>query len=274
MKGKMGEQYSDFSKKWYQMRNSSSHQQFYYLWNKLIVEFPDAVLYLNRALFNEKEHWAICYIFKVFNAGMQSTQRVEGQNAIIKNLEIAQAIWYISCLIDDFEDLELQSNSTELSNLTQSSNLSDLTERSLTERFNSTELSDSIEQSNSTEVFVMFIEDTINASAILLINRLLKKAIQTGLDAGANAIKELQDFINSFINKIRKPVVHSKRGAPKKKQFKGSDELVSKKKSSAKEHSNAQKTKKQTQCQQCQNTGHNKAGCEVWHKRQDILYSY
>ncbi|CAG8816359.1 28143_t:CDS:2, partial [Gigaspora margarita] len=117
------------------------------------------------------------------------------------------------------------------------------------------------------------------------------------MDAGANAIKELQDFINGFINKyapkkrrkshskkckiqrekeeettlscsfsdkenfieIENPVVYSKRGAPKKKRFKGSHELVSKKKSSAKEHSNAQKTRKQTQCQQYQNTGHNKA---------------
>ncbi|KAF0356336.1 hypothetical protein F8M41_014774 [Gigaspora margarita] len=133
------------------------------------------------------------------------------------------------------------------------------------------------------------------------VNGLLKKAIQTGLDAGANAIKGLQDFMNGFINKyapkkrrkshskkhkiqqeeeeettsscsssdkenfieIENLVVHSKRGAPKKKQFKGSHKLVSKKKSSAKEHSNAQKTRKQTQCQQCQNTGYNKAGCEA-----------
>ncbi|CAG8812841.1 10041_t:CDS:1, partial [Gigaspora rosea] len=30
--------------------------------------------------------WVLCYISKVFTAGMQSTQRVEGQNTIIKNL--------------------------------------------------------------------------------------------------------------------------------------------------------------------------------------------
>ncbi|CAG8856024.1 30465_t:CDS:1, partial [Gigaspora margarita] len=40
---------------------------------------------LNRALYNEKKYWALCYVSKVFTAGMQSTQRVEGQNAIIKN---------------------------------------------------------------------------------------------------------------------------------------------------------------------------------------------
>ncbi|CAG8457831.1 42768_t:CDS:2 [Gigaspora margarita] len=93
-----------------------------------------------------------------------------------------------------------------------------------------------------------------------------KKTIQTGLDAGTNTIKELENFINSFINnnkknfiEIENPVVHSRRDTSKKKQFKESHELVSKKKSSAKENLNAQKTRKQTQYQQYQNTGHNKA---------------
>ncbi|CAG8791143.1 25378_t:CDS:1, partial [Gigaspora margarita] len=53
--------------------------------NKLIIEFPDTVSYLNHALFNEKEHWAICYTSKVFNARMQFIQRVKDQNTIIKN---------------------------------------------------------------------------------------------------------------------------------------------------------------------------------------------
>ncbi|CAG8816256.1 37639_t:CDS:2, partial [Gigaspora margarita] len=53
--------------------------------NKLIIEFSDTVSYLNHALFNEKERWAICYTSKVFNAKMQFIQRVKDQNAIIKN---------------------------------------------------------------------------------------------------------------------------------------------------------------------------------------------
>ncbi|CAG8442441.1 9106_t:CDS:2 [Gigaspora rosea] len=40
------------------------------------------------------------------------------------------------------------------------------------------------------------------------INRLSKKAIQTGIDAGSGAIKELEDFMNGFITKY----------APKKKE--------------------------------------------------------
>ncbi|CAG8833697.1 10036_t:CDS:2, partial [Gigaspora margarita] len=53
--------------------------------DKLLLKFPDAAPYLNRALSNEKEKWALCYTSKIFTAGMQSTQRVESQNSIIKN---------------------------------------------------------------------------------------------------------------------------------------------------------------------------------------------
>ncbi|CAG8502241.1 6221_t:CDS:2 [Racocetra persica] len=73
---------------------------------------------------------------------------------------------------------------------------------------------------------------------------------------------------------IEDPVVHARRGAPKRKRFKGFHELDGKKKPSVKKHSNAQKSRKPTQCQQCQNTGHNKAGCEAWYKRQGVPYSY
>ncbi|CAG8805868.1 34036_t:CDS:2 [Gigaspora margarita] len=51
----------------------------------LTIKFPDAVLYLNCALFNEKERWALCYTSRLFTAKMQSTQQVKGQNSIIKS---------------------------------------------------------------------------------------------------------------------------------------------------------------------------------------------
>ncbi|CAG8815650.1 5019_t:CDS:1, partial [Gigaspora rosea] len=119
------------------------------------------------------------------------------------------------------------------------------------------------------------------------------------------AIQELEDFMNGFITKhapkkkdeknkrqhndenettsdysssdedfiaIENLVVHSKRGAPRKKRIKSSHELESKNSSSA--NSQTSKIRKPTQCQQYQNTGHNKAGCEAWHKRQGISYSY
>ncbi|CAG8803725.1 10892_t:CDS:2, partial [Gigaspora rosea] len=67
------------------MRNSLSVQHFNYLWDKLLLKFPDAAPYLNHALSNDKEKWALCYTSKIFTAGMQSTQRVKSQNSIIKN---------------------------------------------------------------------------------------------------------------------------------------------------------------------------------------------
>ncbi|CAG8847688.1 7195_t:CDS:1, partial [Gigaspora margarita] len=48
------------------MRNSLLYNRFDDLWNKLLAKFPDAALYLNRVLYSEKQHWALCYIFRVF----------------------------------------------------------------------------------------------------------------------------------------------------------------------------------------------------------------
>ncbi|CAG8813217.1 41645_t:CDS:1 [Gigaspora margarita] len=131
--------------------------------------------------------------------------------------------------------------------------------------------------------------------AYVTINELSKKAIQAGLDASSSAIQELEDFMNGFITKhvskkkdkknkrqynnenettsdysssnkdfiaIENPVVYSKRGASRKKRIKNPHKLESKNSSSAK-HSQTQKIRKPTQCQQYQNTGHNKAGCEA-----------
>ncbi|CAG8721215.1 20086_t:CDS:2 [Gigaspora rosea] len=89
------------------------------------------------ALGSQKQKWALCYTSCVFTAGMQTMQRVEGQNAIIKSTvnshtsvlelfkkldeqfshawivdyltpaalsiqrqEIAQAIWYVENTVD------------------------------------------------------------------------------------------------------------------------------------------------------------------------------
>ncbi|RIB15811.1 hypothetical protein C2G38_2039072 [Gigaspora rosea] len=118
--------------------------------------------------------------------------------------------------------------------------------------------------------------------AYVTANSLSKKAIQTGIDAGPNAIKELESFMSSFISKyapksnkkmnrkrferqlndedettsnssssdkenfidIENPIVHSKRGAPRKKQLKGSNKLVNKHISGAKQQSEIHKTRK------------------------------
>ncbi|KAF0502488.1 protein far1-related sequence 5-like [Gigaspora margarita] len=100
------------------------------------------------------------------------------------------------------------------------------------------------------------------------------------LDAGSSAIQELKDFINKFITKympkkrermntiqlkdenevnsssdeeditaIENLIVHSKRGAPRKKRLKGSHKLENKNRSSGNQNSENQKTRKPTQCQ-------------------------
>ncbi|CAG8836493.1 16826_t:CDS:10, partial [Gigaspora margarita] len=139
--------------------------------------------------------------------------------------------------------------------------------------------------------------------AYVTVNGLSKKAIQIGLDAGNHAIQELENFMNGFINKyapkrkekviqkrnirqheyedeatgssssdkenaiiVENLLVNSKRGAPRKKRFKGSNEPEKKHVSGTKQWLEIQKAKKQTQCQQCQNTGHNRASCKAWHK--------
>ncbi|CAG8556429.1 12191_t:CDS:2, partial [Cetraspora pellucida] len=103
----------------------------------------------------------------------------------------------------------------------------------LTNQFDSVE---QLEQSNSNESYNSFVEDFVDAPAIL--------------------IKEL---------------IPSTNGAPRKKQFKSSSELGNKSRSNIKQHPEAQKTRKPTQCQQCKNIGHNKASCEAWHKDRVFL---
>ncbi|CAG8459328.1 19435_t:CDS:2, partial [Racocetra persica] len=137
------------------------------------------------------------------------------------------------------------------------------------------------------------------------INRLSKKAIQTRIDAGSNAIQELENFMNGFITKYtpkkKKPrfikrtrgnmnmkmrlvqvivlvmkkvllqlktqLFARKEALQEKSDLK--DSMNSKAKiKKTKEHSEIPKGRKPTQCQQCQNTGHNRAGCEAWHQQQ------
>ncbi|CAG8818692.1 11262_t:CDS:2, partial [Gigaspora margarita] len=80
------------------------------------------------------------------------------------------------------------------------------------------------------------------------VNGLTKKAIQTGLDASSlNSSSDEED-----ITAIENPIICSKR--------------ENKNRSSSNQNSESQKTRKPTQYQQCQNIGHNKAGCKAWYK--------
>ncbi|KAF0559386.1 protein far1-related sequence 11-like isoform x3 [Gigaspora margarita] len=173
------------------MHNSISYQQFDSLQNKLIAKFSDSAPYLNCALFNKKEHWAYCYVSKYFTARMQSTQRVEGQNAIIKNsaysitgsilthasfefspdvdkwitiylmpasfsmqrLGIFQAIWYTPRFIKNFQDLGLHFDSTRSFDSIEQFNSID--------QYEQFDFTKPIVQLDSANIFNTFIEDSI-----------------------------------------------------------------------------------------------------------------
>jgi hypothetical protein len=84
LKGKLGQHYSDFIKNFYKCRNSLCEALFIAQWNDLLEKFPLAKDYLLRVLWPSKKSWARCYLRKIFTAGIESTSRVEGMNAIIK----------------------------------------------------------------------------------------------------------------------------------------------------------------------------------------------
>ncbi|RIB18425.1 hypothetical protein C2G38_2036911 [Gigaspora rosea] len=68
---------------------------------------------------------------------------------------------------------------------------------------------------------------------------------------------------------IQNPIIRARKGAPHKSQFKGSQEtnLKNNKRPKAAE-------RKLTECQQCHKFGYNKAGCEKWHKKNQVPYSF
>ncbi|CAB4443692.1 unnamed protein product [Rhizophagus irregularis] len=57
---------------------------FHRRWTRLLEKYPQTQEYLNRTLNNCHQAWARCYQTKCFTAGIQSTQRVEVMNHLIK----------------------------------------------------------------------------------------------------------------------------------------------------------------------------------------------
>src|SRR6266498_2125140 len=66
-------------------RNSRVESIFEERWASLLQKYPDASSYLQRQLYPCREAWVLCFTHRAFNAGVQSTQRVESYNSIIKN---------------------------------------------------------------------------------------------------------------------------------------------------------------------------------------------
>ncbi|CAG8704343.1 18673_t:CDS:2 [Gigaspora rosea] len=66
---------------WNKCRNNFSECEFNKQWNNLLIKYPTARKYLERALGIDITSWALCYTHWSFNGGIQSTQRVESYNS-------------------------------------------------------------------------------------------------------------------------------------------------------------------------------------------------
>ena len=73
---------SDF----YSMRNSYSEDQFNMKYQEMLTKYEACRLYLEKWLYPSRESWARYCITKIFTAGIESTQRVESINGVIKKL--------------------------------------------------------------------------------------------------------------------------------------------------------------------------------------------
>ncbi|KAF0509607.1 hypothetical protein F8M41_018565 [Gigaspora margarita] len=186
----------------------------------------------------------------------------------IQRQEIAQAMWYTSRLID-FQDSELQFDSIEQLNLSEQSNV--------TGQYDLIQLIFII---SLLKMQLMFLETLIQRKNVRQQDEDEDESEDESKDESKDESEdENEEETTSSSDKknfivVENLIIHSRKGAPRKKRLKGSHEREGKSKSSTKQCSKIQKTRKPTQCQQCQNTGHNKAGCEAWHKRQGLSYSY
>lgn len=86
LRSKLGEQFQEFLNSFDNVRNTLNIQQFQIKWNELLNKYEAARQYLTDNLYSMHTTWAKCYTNRIFNAGMQATQRVEGINSVIKRL--------------------------------------------------------------------------------------------------------------------------------------------------------------------------------------------
>jgi hypothetical protein len=82
---KLGTQkFNEFRSEFFSCRNSLIIEIFEEKWKRLHKKYPETAKYLKRMLKPTKESWATCYINEVFNCGINSTQRVESLNHLLK----------------------------------------------------------------------------------------------------------------------------------------------------------------------------------------------
>ncbi|PKY31240.1 hypothetical protein RhiirB3_475132 [Rhizophagus irregularis] len=77
---------SSFVEDFYTMRNSYSEEQFNTKYQEMLDKYEPCRPYLEKRIYPSRESWARYCISKIFTAGIESTQRVESINGVIKKL--------------------------------------------------------------------------------------------------------------------------------------------------------------------------------------------
>ena len=79
-----GEMVNSFVKDFYHMRNSYNQYQFESRYNEMLIKYEKCRSYLEKKLYPNHKSWARYSIAKIFMAGVESTQRVESLNGVLK----------------------------------------------------------------------------------------------------------------------------------------------------------------------------------------------
>ncbi|EXX74956.1 hypothetical protein RirG_046310 [Rhizophagus irregularis DAOM 197198w] len=77
---------SNFVEDFYTIRNSYSEEQFNTKYQEMLAKYEPCHPYLEKRIYPSRESWARYCISKIFTAGIESTQRVESINGVIKKL--------------------------------------------------------------------------------------------------------------------------------------------------------------------------------------------
>ena len=118
LRGQLHKNYNNFVKAWNEYRNSFSESEFQKQWHELLASYPAARKYLKRALGQIVTSWALCHTNRSFNAGIQSTQRVESYNSLVKRSVKSSATLFeldthIQSLLDKEEQFKWHEQSSQ-----------------------------------------------------------------------------------------------------------------------------------------------------------------
>jgi len=99
----LGEDYADFSKRFWEVSEITSETFFEVALNQLLLTYECAKPYVS-TLFLSKEKWAYAYTHQHFLAGISSTQRQESINFVVKNELIKNG--EMSNILDAFDRID------------------------------------------------------------------------------------------------------------------------------------------------------------------------